>query len=213
MAVIGDYTHQIAGLKGWPAVQPLDHESFFCDSNNTNYAVAGRAGTLSSANAWTAGVTGGANLMPPPLFLLESLGSFDVSTSTGNTYGVVLMPTGKFSALVGYGAFELYTTEFDTSLASYTPGMPLKAPTASQTSNSAAQTGLLYAYRNWTGGGGGQVTVNTDTVVGVASWGVANAGSTSFPTVQATNVFGANFTNPYGVANLAFWPVYQHGTQ
>lgn len=206
MAVVGDYTHQIAGLKGWPAVMPLDYAPFLCDPANVNYAIAGRAGTLNTANAWTAGVTGSSTLMPPPLFLLNSLTSFDVATNMGNTFGVAIMPSGHFSALVGYGSFELYTSEFDTTLATYTPGMPLKSPTAAQTTSEVATTGRLFNLKNWNGGGGGAVTVGTETVIGVAAWGILNAGSST------ASVTGANYTNPYGVSSLAFWPVYNHGT-
>lgn len=215
---LGNYTHQLAGLKSWPALQPLDYNAFGVASTDTKFAIAGRCGHLNSTGAWEAGVLSTGAMVQPPLFLLRTIDSFDVSTSVSNSFGGTVMPRGNLGALVGFGAFELYTTEFDTSIASITPGMVLKSPTRAQTSetgsvadktayplaDSSTQAGKLYTKKNWTGGGGGALAIGTDTIVGIASMGRTNAGHATVST--------ANWTNPYGVANLAFWPHYIHGT-
>lgn len=208
MAVVGDFTHELGGHKGWPSLSWLDYNSFLVDSNNQTYAYAGRCGSLSSTNTWTAGVTASTTLLPMPLFLNRSFTSFDVTTSAGNTYGATAMPTGKEGALVGAGPFELYTTEFDTSI-NYAPNKPLKAPTATQTS-SGAESGKLYNLRKWTGGDNGAITVGTDTIVGVTSFGKKNASN-----IDTTSPSYANYKNPFAplTDNLAFWTYFHPGTQ
>lgn len=201
-----DYIHAINGLKGWPMWQPLDIIGSVV-ANDAPYAFEGRIGHLTTGGTYDVpaialGSAGSLTAAQTPLILHRSETSFDVvngataangapaAGQTIGTYGWVAgIPTGNIGALVCTGPIEIESTEFDTT-DTFNPGQPLKSPTYAQ---GAANAGLLYGHRNWSGGGNGQVTLGTDTVVGLVSRG--------------------SRTNNYGVAVLAFWPDPVYGTQ
>jgi hypothetical protein len=207
---IGDYTHAISGRKSWPALQPIDYQTLVA-STDANYAIAGRVAHLNSSGLFEAGATA----FQMPMYLVRSATSFDVATTLSNSWGGTVIPTGSLGALVAAGAYELESTEFDTTV-NFAPNTLLKSPTRAQTTNDTATTGLLYSKKGWNGGGGGSLTLYTDTCCGVASFGsaMANGGysATGGPMTGNGTPSYANYTGPYKVAVLAFWPVFIPGT-
>jgi hypothetical protein len=210
---IGDYTHELASIKGWPAMQPLDFNGGQMATNDaaSGGALAGRAVSLNSSGNYTLGVVG----FQPPMFLLRGTTSFDVATSAHNSYGVAVMPRGNLSSLVGFGALELTTTEFDTTK-TYAPGDALKSPqlgqiTPPETTFAPTSAGLLFKTRNWPGGSNAAFKVvgvdasgPFDTIIGMAAWGQRLA--------DGAAVTGPAYTSPYRTSVLAFWPVFVPGS-
>jgi hypothetical protein len=195
---VGDYTHALTGRKSWPALQPIDYQTSVATTDKS-FAVAGRVVHLNSSGLFEAGATG----FQMPMFLIRSATSFDVATDAHNSWGGAVIPKGSLGALVACGQYELETTEFEGSV-TIAPNTKLKAPDRTQTTSDVPSTGLLYTKKAWNGGGGGALTLYTDTVCAVASFGSSFAGQ-SAPTA-------ANYTGPYKVSVLAFWPVFIPGT-
>lgn len=194
---IGDYTHALSGRKNWPALSNLDHQSKVA-TTDANFAIAGRCVHLNSSGLFEAGATG----FQMPLFLVRSATSFDVATTAHNSWGGAVLPAGDLGALVATGAYELETTEFEA--VTIAPNTKLKAPDRTQTTSDVPSTGVLYTKKAWNGGNNGALTLYTDTICGVASFGSAIAGQTA-PSA-------ASYTGPYKVSVLAFWPVFIPGT-
>lgn len=194
---VGDFTHSLGGRKNWPGTSAVDAQGAVA-STDTAYCIAGRAAHLNSSGQFEAGVKG----FQMPVFLTKSPSSFDVATDAHNSFGGSAIPRGNLAGLVAIGGFELETTEFDGST-NYAPNAPLKAPDRAQTAD-AAQCGKLYQTKGWTGGGGGALTPYTDTICGVASFGSSFVGKPA--------AAYANYTGPYFVNLLAFWPVFIPGT-
>ena len=184
---VGDYTHSLQGLQNFPNPAPI---RYVAPAASTDVAglITGRCAHLNASKQFELG----AKILEMPIFLYKGATSLDVSTSSANTFGAQVFPTGHLMGLVATGGFEFETTEFDTSDTSYAPNDPLHSPTMDQCSSNTAQAGLLYKHKNWTGGGGGTLTLYTDLICGIVSSGT--------------------YTNKYRVAVLAFWSVYLPGT-
>jgi hypothetical protein len=97
-------------------------------------------------------------------------------------------------ALVAKGAYELFTTEFDTTQ-SYAPNQPLRAPVG----NTTAGTGGLLT---------NQGVVDIGTFVAAYS---ASSTTTNYYTNVCGIVSSGTSQNAYGVLVLNFWPVWYPG--
>jgi hypothetical protein len=149
------------------------------------------------------------NVYNVPLFLTTGSADFTVSNpgvaagialggdSTHTPAWVPAIPAGYLHALVSLGAYELETTEFDTSL-TYRLGQPLRAVTSNTDANAGKLTNVNAVTNqsftgNSAGTNGGLLVVYTDTVVGWVSRGT--------------------YTNGYGKTVLSFWPDFLPGTR
>jgi hypothetical protein len=180
------YYHTLNPLKGWPSPTALDFTGKLHSAVTIDPLPAGRCVHVHSleAVAYGPGTSGGVPLFKTGvastqmgIFLFQGSGDFDVS-NPGGTDWYSIAPKGIMSGLVATGAYELETTEFDTTQV-YAPNDVLGAVVAD--TDATAETG------------GGCLTnenINAyeDAVVGVVSRGA--------------------YTNAYGRDALAFWPVY-----
>jgi hypothetical protein len=162
------FVHALTPLKGWPSPTALDFTGTLSTAVTIDPLPAGRCVHVYSLAAPTYGPGSAGNHATfktgvedtdMAIFLLNGSDNFDVS-NPGGTDWYAGEPTGTMSGLVATGAYELETTEFDTSL-TYLPGDVLKAIAAD--TNSSATTG------------GGCLTndavVYMDSIVGVVSRG------------------------------------------
>jgi len=169
--------------KGWFDESALDFSAKL-SSNVTFDVPGGRCMHVNSAGEFETGV--GETDMG--IFLIQASDDFDVAnpgtTPAGNFMHQSIAPAGNMSGLVAEGAYEIETTEFDTSN-TYTPGDLLTAVVANTT---LATGGVL---TNAGSGAGGEVQQYEDPVCG--------------------NVSRGSFNNEHGIAVLAFWPTYLPG--
>ena len=182
------YVHALDYKKGWPSPTAVDFDAKL-SSNVTGLAYSGRCVHLNSSGEFELGALG----TQMPGFLIPGAGDYDVQNQSisGPQAWYPIQPSGKMSALMAAGSFELETTEYDQTDNSIAVNALLHSPTESQTSGDKTLAGLLYAHRNWSGGNTNAVTQYVDNVCGVVS---------RAPTLNALrqNV-------------LAFWPYFLPG--
>lgn len=150
-----------------------------------------------------------------PCFLTTGQADFTVS-NPGVPAGVALggdsthvpawypvIPAGFAHALVAFGAFELETTEYDTSK-TYYPNQPLRAVTSNTDANAGKLTNVNAATnQTFTGANAG---TNSGLIV------VSTGASATSDTVVGW-VSRGTYTNGYNKSVLAFWPDFVPGTR
>jgi hypothetical protein len=176
--------HTLNPLKGWPSPHALDFSASFNTTQlaaiSGNVAFSGRVVHLDDNGAYKFGVAN----RQMALFLFNNSDDPDVSNDGGNpasdaTAWVPIKPSGKMMALPATGAYELETTEYDSSQ-TYLPNQTLTAATGT----TLATAGVLTNRAE----NGDIATPYTHAVCGVVSRG--------------------EYTNSFGRSVLAFWPVY-----
>jgi len=179
--------HRLEAPKGWPSPHAVDFAAPMAASVLANISggvvYAGRCVHLNNSGEYELGVTG----YQMPLFIFNNSDDPDVENPGGDPATrvgawVAIAPTGKMMALVAKGAYELATTEFNTTL-TYNPNDSLYAPTGTTLATSGVLTNA---------GGDGAATYPDETIVGVVSR----------PRTPSTT------RNSHGEHELFFWPVY-----
>lgn len=191
--------HTLEAPKGWPNPHAVDFAAAFnttdlaaltdtSGSTNAAYAPAGRCVHLHTDGTFKLGVT----LAQMPLFLFNNSDDPDVSNPGGDPatdagVWLAVAPRGNMLALVAKGAYELATTEFD-STNNYAPNDYLY----SKTGTDLATAGKLTNDAN-------DSTVGDpypdETVVGIVSRGRTSSSP----------------ANSHGRPELFFWPVFLPG--
>ena len=173
------FEHGINVPKGWWDEAALDFSAKL-SANVTFDVPGGRVVHVNAQGEFETGV-GETDIA---IFLIQGSDAFDVSnpgtTPSGLFMHRAIMPGGDMSGVVATGAYEIESSEFDTSL-TYDPSDLL---TATVDNSDSTVGGVL---TNVGTGGGGDVEQYVDPVVGVVSRG--------------------SFNNEHGVPILAFWPV------
>ena len=197
------FTHALDYLKGWPHQHAVDYVGKIDPATDpTAQPVNGGRVVHVSANTPVVNGNGrvdslfqlGADGSDMPIFLIQGQLDYDVNNfgnGSVDPYGwTPVTPQGFQSGLVAAGAYELCSTEFDTTTGViYNPNDQLTSPTVAEiTGANFATAGMLFKMKNWPGGGGGQCVAYTDNICAVVSRG--------------------QYTNQYRVPVLAFWPVY-----
>lgn len=180
------FEHGLNVPKGWFSMATLDHEAK-TSPNVQIVAYGGRVAHLNAAREFEMGISG----TQMALFLIQADTDFDVNnpgmTPAGNFMHQQIAPTGKQSALVATGAYEIESTEFDKGPAmAYAANQLLTAVTAGNSNQ--AVSGVLSNDRAGAGGSAGPVRQYIDAACGVVSKGASK--------------------NEHGVPVLAFWPIY-----
>lgn len=189
------YDHQLNATKGWPSPSALDYSAK--KSADVDYDL--RAGQVCHLNA-DGELEPGCRRWQVPLFIFQGSTEFDTDNSSQNDEWYPITPSGNIMCLVGLGAYELWTTEFDTTL-TYAVGDPLRSPVGN-TSGDELLSGILT---------NADVLTVVDTIASAGDkytniCGIATAGIAAGRTVT-----GPEYTNAYGKAVLAFWPVWFPG--
>lgn len=157
--------HNISAVKGWVDLHALDYSAPLASSVTFNVP-DGRVVSLNANGEFVTGHSGA----KMPMFLIRAADSPDVK-ETLPTEGVeffAVTPSGRLTALVATGAYELETTEFDTSQ-TYAPNDLLRGI---ENDTDPATGGLL---TNQNSAGTGPVTAGgADAICGVVSSGVVN---------------------------------------
>jgi hypothetical protein len=179
--------HTLEAPKGWPRPSAVDFTATINASDLADQIATAKgvvaAGSLVSLNATGEFIMG---CLPTamPMWLLQNSDDPDVSLATPVVNSVAggwvpVAPTGRITALVAIGAYELSTTEFDQT-ATYAPNHLLMSA-----DNTAAN---LASGKIVNGGALG----NAECIVGVCSqvWTTASA------------------RNSHNQFELSFWPVY-----
>lgn len=179
------YDNALNPSKGWPSQSALDHTAKI--SANVLYDL--KPGQVCHLNA-SGQLEPGVIKHQMGLFIFQGKNDLDVNNERNDEWTPV-SPTGKVACFVATGAFELETTEFDSSL-SYAYNDPLRAPTGNAADGyTVAKSGKL-----------------TNASVTLAS-------QTDSPQTSSTAVCGivsrGVFKNNYGKNVLAFWPVWYPG--
>ena len=172
------FDHMLNPVKGWPHQAALDFQAKI--SANVLYDM--RAGQCAHINA-SGELEPGAQLLQMPLFMFQGANDFDVNNQRNDQW-TPISPSGRIMCLPGKGAYELETTEFD-STQSYLPNDHLVAPVGN-TSGDEFTSGVLT-----NASPGGLYVAGMKNRVGVVSRG--------------------KFTNAYGKQVVAFWPIYLPG--
>lgn len=181
--------HTLDGLKGWFNMHAVDKVAKF---NATDLATltaaghtayAGRTVHLHSDGTFKYGVTD----RSMPMWLFPNADDPDVSNDGGDPATevgawVAIAPTKEMVAIVGCGALELSTTEFDATL-TYAYNDTLTAPTGTTNASSGKLTNA-------------DAVPYTNPVCGVVSLGRGPTDSTG------------DYQNSHGVKVLNFWPWY-----
>ena len=116
------FDHTLDAVKGWFHMAALDFTAKLSDTETVT-AYAGRVVHLDDDGEFVLGCTGS----QMPIVLLQNEGDSDVSNAGGTTW-YPIGPDGNMTGLVGKGAYELETTEYDSSSATdYVPNQLLKA--------------------------------------------------------------------------------------
>jgi hypothetical protein len=178
------FEHALNARKGWFQPAALDYSTKL-STDVTFTPSAGRVVHLNAAAEFEMGV--GETDMG--IFLLQGEDAYDVgntgTTASGNFMHQAIIPAGDMSGLVATGAYELDSTEFDTTR-DYVPNDLLTAGP----SNPVIATGGVLT--NAGSGAAGDVQQFVDPVCGVVSKG--------------------SFNNEHGINVLAFWPVWLPGS-
>ena len=152
-------------LKGWPQQSAVDFEAHM-DSAITDRVPAGACVSLNTSLRFVLGCDD-ASGNPMPMFLFHASDDPDVALdapdpSTEKGVWVPISATGVNMALVAVGAYELVSTNWDTTIpaASYLPNLKLTSPMAP-----AADAGVITLG-----------TLGTNVICGVVSRGVVNNG-------------------------------------
>jgi hypothetical protein len=178
------YTNALNILRGWFDDNALTYESTVDAAVVKSPLYGGTVVSLNSSGKFVPGVATTAM----PMILKGSSDGFDVS-NPGDTEWYAGQPDGTLSAIVAIGGFEVESTEFDTSEATYAPNTLLTSPTESVVgAGYEAQAGKLYKKANWHNGNSGAVAISTHNICGVVSKG--------------------RYKNSHSIDVLAFWPVY-----
>jgi len=165
--------------KGWPSQSALDFTAQI--SPNVLYDLrAGQSGHINSVGQLEPGVS----LLQMGLFFFQGQNDLDVNNQRNNQW-TPIQPSGNVACFVATGAFEIETTEFDTTQ-TYNFNDHLISPTGNALANQFT-SGVLTNQGVGTLYTGGSMKAR----VGVVSRGV--------------------FTNNYGVLVIAFWPIYLPG--
>jgi hypothetical protein len=176
-------------VKGWFHLAALDKSAKLTSSLLTGSTAvpAGRVAHLNSAGEFDLGA-GGTEM---PIFLWNGSDHPDVynsgvSPTTSTTHWTPISPTGVMSGLVATGAYELQTTEYETT-GTYALNTVLTADRAVSTTN-------------------GKIVNTTIAASAVSICGVCSAhvGGDN----QTTQTAGPTGTNAHGVSTLTFWPCY-----
>ena len=175
--------HTLEAPKGWPSPHAVDFYAPIASSVTAaisgGVVFAGRVVHLNSTDEFEMGVTD----RSMAVFLFQNSDDPDVENDGGTLstdYGAwsAVSPSGKIGGLVAKGAYELASTEFD-STRTYVPNDCLTAATGTTLATAGVLTNA-------------SATPYTNPVCGVVSRGRT-------PTSAA---------NSHGVAELYFWPVY-----
>lgn len=184
--------HELNALKGWFEMAALDFQALI-DPSVTITVYSGRVMSLYTQGQLPKNCTvkTGVTNAGMPLFVWHGNDSYDVTNNgiiqnSGRWNSQSIGPTGVAQFLVGKGAYEFESTEFD-STKSYSCNQLLTALNADTTQ---ATGGVLT--NAGSAAGGTKVKQFTDPVCGVVSRGV--------------------YTNQNGVSVLAFWPEWLPGT-
>lgn len=160
------FAHVICILKGWPSPTALDFTGKLHSAVTISPLPAGRCVHVFSIEAvvYGPGTSGGCPLFKTGvtgtqmgIFTLQGSADFDVQNS-GGTDWYEIAPKGIMSGVVATGAYEIETTEYDTSL-TYAPNDPLAANAADTDSDPETGGGCLT----------NDCEVYTDAIVGVVS--------------------------------------------
>ncbi len=165
------FTHCFNALKGWPSPSAVDYSAKLSANVTVDPAIVagGRVVHLNSSGEFELGVAAGTFVMP--IYLIQGASEYDVlnSSPTGPHAWTPVSPTGKMSGVVAVGAYELETTEFDTT-STYYPNDLLTSPAeADITGTDKTAAGKLFKARNWPGGSTAAIIRITDTIVGLVS--------------------------------------------
>ena len=175
------FLHTLNPLKGWPSPHAVDFAGKISANVTITEVVAGRVVHVSSIINGVPQLEMGCVGPQMAIFLFQSNLDPDVTNPsvTGDTT-VAIAPKGISAGLVAIGAYELESTEFDTSLV-YLPNQPLRA-----------------------------VASNTDSTTGgrLTNAGVGTNGSGTFANAICGCVSRGAYQNAYGQRSLAFWPCY-----
>lgn len=180
------FKHALTPLKGWPCPTALDFVGILSTDVTIDPFPAGRCVHVESYQAVTygPGTSGpipvfatGAEHHDMAIFTLQGSADFDVS-NPGGTDWYAINPGGEMSGLVATGAYELETSEFDTS-------------------NTYLPNDLLNAVVN-----------DTDATPETGGGCLTNAGAEAYTNAIVGVVSRGQYTNAYGVQSLAFWPVW-----
>ena len=107
------FDHELNPVKGWPSPYAVDYAAEYADG--VTAVAAGMCCSLDANGKFVLGT--GTSAMP--VFIFQNQSDFDVRSDVGNIAG------GVASGLVGVGAYELQTTEFDAD--TYAPNDPLRS--------------------------------------------------------------------------------------
>lgn len=189
------FDNTLDAVKGWFHEAALDHSGAL----NTNVTIdpvpQGRVVHLDATGTYSMGVT--AAFMP--IFLLNSSDDPDVANAGGD-YWQAIAPTGKLSGLVATGGYELESTEFLVTGATYAPGQYLSA----QALDTDATVGGALSNQDDAGVTEADITAGVALVNPMLSGGATNQACCG--TVSA-----AVAANSHGVNVLRFWPAYIPG--
>ena len=181
--------HRLEAPKGWPSPNAVDYAAPMSPAVlaaiTGGVVYAGRCVHVNNNGQYELGVTG----YQMPLFLFNNSDDPDVENPGGDPatrpqVWVPIAPTGNMMALPSAGAYELATTEFDTTR-TYNPNSSLYAPTGTTLATSGVLTNVA----------GTAGTYPAETIVGVVSRGRTPASA----------------RNSHGEHELFFWPVYLPG--
>lgn len=150
--------HTLDGIKGWPNPHAVDFVTKISANVTFSPVYSGRVVHLNASGQYEMGFSG----FQMALFLFPNSDDPDVLNYGGDptsdpSVWVPIIPAGDCVALVANGAYELASTEFD-STKSYPPNTCLKA---SNSNSDSVNGGLLTP-----------ATQGTDSICGVVSRGV-----------------------------------------
>lgn len=190
------YTRALDPIKGFgAALHNVDKSTTFgtlgvtSRVNDPTGIPGGTCVHLDAAGKFMPGATG----TQMPMWLLQNSQDPDVQAIDASPDAYNPTPSGRGSALVAIGGFELETTEYDKT-ATFAYNDPLHAPTEVQIAGSdKTKAGLLFNARNWPGGNAGAITTYTDAVCGIVSQPI-------HPNHQ------------YVISVVRFWPVFFPGS-
>ncbi len=194
--------HTLETPKGWPQPAAVDYTAPF---NATDLATiraagwevyAGRCVHVEADGSLKLGVTG----RQMPMWVFQNTDDPDVqnyggSVSTDPHAWVAVQPSGCLNCMVAKGAYELATTEFDTTQ-NYTINDLLYSATGTTKATSGVLTNQGISGSYWPK---------------VAAVGVVSRGRTAASAVPAYQIYPKKTANAHRVEELFFWPQYLPG--